>query len=158
MSKTDEAAAKAIDKASQAADQIAAKMAELAQQYGPDVVNAAVEVARISAIQSLVPPVIALALMWTVAIVLFRFSRNLAEKYNKWRALYENERETRASVTAKLGYPEPDEILSNVTLTASLGLGFLSIFPIYAITNVWAWVGIFEPKLYIAHRVLEKLL
>jgi hypothetical protein len=143
MSKTDEAAAKAIDKASQAADQIAAKMGELAQQYGPDVVNAAVEVARFTAAGNILSGAVA------ASIAFFAF---------RWGT-------ARGARAAEICRKKGDEYWASMEMPHGFGciVGFIagavcSGIAIERLASIWNWVGIFEPKLYIAHRVLEKLL
>ena len=52
-------------------------------------------------------------------------------------------------------YREPDGSWQVVTGTFGLGIGTAaSIFSAFHIIDVWAWVGIFEPKLWIAHKIL----
>lgn len=117
-----------LDASQQALATFTDKMAELTKQYGPDVMNAALQMARIDAIQNLVWALCSLAFggfcVWACTKI---HRHNHGRTYNPWEV--------------------PMVVL---------GLGGLLLLIIGAmgVIDVWVWVGIFEPKLWLAKRVL----
>lgn len=134
MSKIEDKAVDIMDKAMVGAERLTEKLAELAAQYGPDVVNAAIEVARITALR----PIIGGAVCAVVSYVLLRFS-------------------IKAFQTAKADDWDNPVYIVGCGFSGIISSGFGTAAAIY-LFDVWNWVGVFEPKLWIAHRILEKAL
>jgi hypothetical protein len=140
MSKLEDKTVEIMDKAMIGAEKLTEKMAELAVQYGPDVVNAGLSVAQYQATQQLIYGTLmctaSLGVMYA-AYWLLGYCKRLNEEK---------------------GQHEPREIFSVVSgLYFGLGLVLMAWGGV-KLFNIWNWVGIFEPKLWIAHRILEKAL
>lgn len=124
----EDSAAKALDKITAGADVLTAKLGELATQYGPDVVDAALMVARVEAGQFLIFGVVALV----ISAVFFPIARRAQKSDPSWN-------------TPKACF---FWILTLTPLAASAK----------HLLDVWNWVGLFEPKLWIARRLLDGVL
>lgn len=127
--KLEDKAVEILDKADVAISTFADKLGELAKQYGPEVADAAFALARIDAISTLLTPFLCLvlcsaALRWA------------------WKPAWE------WSDKDKYG----DREFAVFMGLCVLGVGVLTSF--FMLADVWAWVGIFEPKLWLAKRVL----
>ena len=130
MEKTDAAVATVADKLGDKALQYLSSFEELAKQYSPDVVDAAFTVIRVNAIQE-----IAWGLIGLVCLVIGLF---IALKHVKQMSAYEINRHDAAFVAGGI-------------MTA------IGLCTAYKIFIVWNWVGIFEPKLYLAYKIFGKL-
>jgi hypothetical protein len=140
MSKLEDKTVEIMDKAMIGAEKLTEKMAELAVQYGPDVVNAGLEVARFTAIGNLIG-----GLGWAVFTgVLVKTGLHWAKKAKQW-----NDEEGDNPVVFAYGMG------AGCAVIGAIPAGLSALWPIF---TVWNWVGIFEPKLWIAHRILEKAL
>lgn len=100
-------------------------------KYAPDVVNAALNVVRIGAVQQLVYGVIGLV----VAVVFFK--------------------KAHGNITKSLEDGRFELFLVGVVQGAAVVVGVVDA---YFLVDVWNYVGIFQPKLYIAHKIVEKML
>lgn len=139
-------AVEAIDKAMHGVDVLAAKLTELAQQYGPDVVDAALVVARVEAAQVIMSGATA-SVIGAVAVYY---------GLRMFRAGCEQGRIYRLPETC---YDAPEGSFLRIAGVITLSLGVVSaICAAIKLSNLWAWVGMFEPKLYIAHRLLSGVL
>lgn len=115
-----------IDKSQAAIATLADKLTEMAKQYGPDVADGALQMARIDAANHLLPSLVALFLA---------------------PAFY---------VTARKLNPEDwhqPSLRGLATIGAGLGCA-VSTLVSFGIFDLWQWVGIFEPKLWLAKRIL----
>lgn len=146
MSELETSAAKAIDKLSGAADQLAAKMAELAQQYGPEAIDAGLAVARIEAAQGIVKGFVFLIVSAVFSFICYKLTKigfNLARIYK----------------LPETSYSAPDGTWQiAVGICAGVLASITGITFVVALSDIWNWVGIFEPKLWIAHRLLDGVL
>lgn len=123
-----------LDASQKAMGAFADKLGELAKQYGPEVAEAALQMARIDAINTLVPGLI------TAPIGFFAYRKIMAHV---------------AATKAK--NPENFDIFDcEIFILAPLSIVIFiaSLISIESLVNVWAWVGIFEPKLWLAKRIL----
>lgn len=119
-----------LDASQKAIGEFADKMVELGKQYGPDVADAALQMARIDAIQFLVPGVVAAILCGLLILVGIKLARAVnADKFSADTAI-------------------PLFAFGGLCTVISAG------FAIFRLVDVWAWVGIFEPKLWLAKRIL----
>lgn len=146
MSELETSAAKAIGKLSDAADQLAAKMVELAQQYGPDVIDAGLAVARIEAAQGIVKGVVLLAVSAVFSFICYKLTKigfNLMRIYK----------------LPETSHGAPDGMWQ-ITIGGCAGIvaAIIGIASVVVLIDIWNWVGIFEPKLWIAHRLLVGVL
>lgn len=117
-----------LDASQKAMGAFADKLADLAKQYGPEVADAALQMARVDAISTLTPAAIGLIIS---SIALLNGPR-------VWRKLKEWDRFDGAPV-------------GTIYWIAS---GAVWVPSIFHFLDVWAWVGIFEPKLWLAKRIL----
>jgi len=137
----EEKAVEVIDKAMDGMDQLTAMLAEVAEKYGPEVVDAGLNVARISAASILIHATVGLILLFA----LFRVGIPLTLKF---RATIPD----RDKNDIEFWGPTLMVWLFIGGLISSVGLGAFGALKIF---NLWNWVGIIEPKLWIAHRVLN---
>lgn len=109
-----------------------------AKTHGLEVVDAALGVARVSASQGLIIGFGLLAGAILGAVV----ARRLFQK-------------ARVVAAAHKGYGDPEFPYVFGGAMASLATVVVSIFAGICLLDVWSWVGLIEPKLYIAHKLLK---
>lgn len=129
MSDTTDTANKLIDVASQKMDAFGTKLDHLAHQYGPEIMNGALQVARIDALNAAVFET-AYLIMCVIAIYF------VVKLTSKWAFEHAEESD---------GW-------------SLLAVGFFTFVPLgifFYLLNVWPYVGIFEPKLWLAHKLLS---
>lgn len=119
-----------LDKSQAAIGVFADKLTEMAKQYGPDVADAALQMARIDALSGLLPAIViacTLAYACKKAIPPLIVWTKGADSYN------------------------PGPVFAWI-----FGGGITAAIFIWASTvvlDIWRWVGIFEPKLWLAKRI-----
>ena len=138
--KLEDKAVEVMDKAMDGVDKLTAMLGEVAEKYGPEVVDAALNVARVSAASNLVYAAVGVALMYS----LFRIGIPLSYKYRD--GLPEKHRNE-----GEFWGPTILVWAISVTMVSMISFGALRVFQIF---NVWNWVGLIEPKLWIAQKVL----
>lgn len=106
------------------------KLGELAHQYGPSALDTAEKVVQINAINTLTG-IIGWGLVLGACVWLTFRARSMAVDDGDW-------------------WP-------GVFVCLALDLTFLIVVLIY-LFDVWAWVGLFNPKLGLAHDVLTALM
>ena len=112
------------------ADVIGEKMAAM----GPEVAEAAMGVARIDGIAELLPAVPLMALSLSLSVMSF-YCFKMSKK-------------------AKLERPRLDD-WDMTAFWSAIGSVMFFALSLVQICDIWAWVAIFEPKLYIAHQAIE---
>ena len=128
---TDKLEAKAIE----LVDQLSAKLATLAAQYGPEVVDAGLAVARLAAAKMLIPGAIAVI----VCIAACRYAC----------ALWARGKQAGESLD---GEHVPCRLFAAIASGAVSAIA--ALIATVHLQNPFAWAGIFDPKLYIAARIL----
>jgi len=126
-------------KALELVDQLSAKLATLATQYGPEVVDAGLAVARLDAAQKL----IAGAACAVVTVVAGRFAARKGIPAFAQARVSECGWSDSKCLWFWFGSAAPLALATAASLAAASRL-----------LSVWTWAGIFDPKLYIAARVL----
>jgi hypothetical protein len=126
-----EAALTDTDKMIAAAEKFGDKLAQLATQYGPDVADVALLAARVDAASTLVTGAVCVISSACVAYFI------------AYRATVEVNEASDGSV--------PEIIPAIVGTFVAAGFAFAGI---PRLTSVWAWVGIFEPKVWLAGKLL----
>jgi hypothetical protein len=130
MEKTDAAVATVADKLGDKALQYLTSFEELAKQYSPDVVDAGLTVVRVHGFQSIGEGALALILVIS-CIWIIRINIPKVERYSV----------------------APDALIA----TSSI-VGIFSAIGVWAnLLNIWNWIAIFDPKLYIAYKIFGKL-
>lgn len=133
----EEKAVELMDRAANAVEAFADKLGNLSQQYGPEVADAALAVARVSAINALLFQILCVGLVvggpyairWLCRAA---SAKEESDRYGEWAG---------ATMAANcIGW--------TVYACASLAL-ILSV-----IANAWPIIGVFEPKLWIAKQIL----
>lgn len=152
MSKIEDKAVDIMDKAMVGAEKLTEKLAELAQQYGPDVVNAGIEVARLTAAGSLLQ-----AIGWALAgaalsAISVRLYRRAVKRDEEMRAA----KEFAAPAFSLTDYWSLERKIPSGLFAGAAAFAFVCTGT--RLFNIWNWVGVVEPKLWIAHRILEKAL
>jgi len=101
-------------------------------KYTPDVVNAAEWVVRIDGVQSIVFSVSGMIVMGYASVKIWKFARKIREedRYSGW---------------------------ADFNNALAVILGIVAALQIRIILDVWNWVRIFEPKLYIAKQIIESV-
>lgn len=118
-----------------ASDQIAKfgdKISDMVHTYGPDTWKLVEATARIDAISSLI---VCVPIFMTACIISY-FIRPM------WNWAYIKE----------CRYNREDRVFVHI-LYMALTIGIWIVFLVFLL-NVWAWAGIFEPKIWIAHKFL----
>lgn len=118
-----------IDQADQIIDAIKTQM--------PLMTDAVIEVARYTALQHLVSSLILTILSVSLT---YKF-RNIFKLIHEWSV------------------EELDGASYIFIIPIYTGLfGLFLHFGLFALCNVWNWIGIFQPKLYLAHEIIERVL
>lgn len=124
-----------LDKSQAAVATFADKLGDMAKQYGPEVADAALTMARIDAVNYLLISIIS----GVICLALYHF---VVRRLWVWSLGYKD----------KERFADGSEYIP--TVLASIVLAFFSSVVIFRLFNLWAWVGVFEPKLWIAKKVL----
>lgn len=153
-------AAAALDKLSSAADALAAKLGTLAEKYGPEVVDAGLAVVQLGGIQNVAiglcaSVVAAVAALKTVRKVREHLSED--DAWKTWRADYDHYLHTER--TDRPAKPRNAKVRNgDAAFGWFMGGGLVTACSTAAaavhLLNLWNWVAIFAPKLWIAHRLL----
>ncbi len=117
-----------------AAQQGAVKVGETIIQYSPDVANAFLAIVRIEGLAKLIPSILIL-----VACCVFYRSFIRMWKWALSRYHYSIDRHLFACI-------------------ASAIICVFVIHALFCILNIWNWVAIFEPKLWLAKQLVDKLI
>lgn len=118
-------------------DAALAKLGDLVAKHGPDAINLAAQVVQVNAIDTLVSG-LGYAAMGGALFMGARFS---LRRLRAMESAYDD---------GVIGWGLTFGSTSAATL-------LLAYFTLAHLTNVWAWVGLFNPKLALAHDVLAKL-
>lgn len=110
-------------------------------KYTPDVIEATYGIIKIDNLQHILSAII----LGAVCIIGYNIAANGFNREAKWRK--EKERD--------IGWQGVGYFYGCVSIAISTLL-FLRI--LYLIGDIWTWIGIFNPKLYIAHEIIEKVL
>lgn len=117
-------------------DAALAKLGDLVAKHGLDAVNLAAQVVQVNAIDTLVSG-LGYATIGGALFMAARFSLRRLQAMD-------------SSYDGALGWG----LALGSTSAATL---LLAYFAVACLTNVWAWVALFNPKLALAHDVLAKL-
>lgn len=123
-------------------DAALAKLGQLAQAHGQEAINAAVQVKQVDSINHLIgiPG-------WGAVLVACGFA---AYGIRKWWGRFDAADDFDTRDFGKLSCGIAGLILA-------LGTALSAFAFICALFGVWAWVGLFNPKLALAHDILVKL-
>jgi hypothetical protein len=143
--KLDNAAATALDKIVSATDAMVAKLATLADKYGPEVIDSALLVVRLDGVKTILMGIVFAALAGAGAFAwrrLFRAYRPVAAAWSQYWASHT---------------PRPKES-DDPYIFGLIGLAVASVVCAIAavvhLLDFWAYVAIAEPKLWVAKRLL----
>lgn len=136
---TDKVMEKTLDKADELLTSVLSGLKDLVSKYGSDAVDLGLNVIRIEGVSQILIGLV----LWMFVV----FGVVLFMKMNDFRKhlLSENPKNDNFA----------PEFAMFVGVAISIGTGFASIFFIF---NIWNWVAIFAPQLYLAHKVVEKIL
>lgn len=122
-----------LDKAEIGLANLTKALAEIGEKYGSDVVDAGLNIARITAGQSILYGIFCLV----IAIICGRIVK-------KWVNIMTEERYKNNP---------PDRYILG-TIFAGFGLATSGIAAVVLLIDIWGWVGLVEPKLWIAHKII----
>jgi len=128
-----------LDKSQVAIAAFADQLGDLAKQYGPDVADAALQMARIDALSGLIIPCVLFVTLIVGARIIF-------PRYWKYT------RDIEANLKERGSFCQGDPTAFFMMVTGAYTVATLTVF--FFATNLWRWVGLFEPKLWLAKRVL----
>ena len=136
-------------------DQALTKLGELVSKHGPQAVDLAAEVVRVNAIGTIVPGLIG-ALVSAASVYGACKLYALGTRKNKEHAAAYNA--YLKDRTGTLSNPDDESI---APFGIAIGLGVVALFStitsLVLLTDVWAWVALFNPKLALAREVIVKL-
>lgn len=131
-----DSADKIIDVVTAKLDAIQNGLSELGKMYGPDVINAAINVSRIEALQG--------AAMWLIFMAIVVWIPFYPLKWlHKWK------------LSAKTYYSdgEGEQIVYGLSIVGYI----LILLVLFVMFDIWNFIGVVNPKLYIAHQIMEKI-
>lgn len=135
--KLEASAAKALNKLTTATEAVVAKLGTLAEKYGPEAIDAGLWVVRVNGLRDL-----AFSALWLglSGVLLFWLAPKLwarATAYNEAnpRDIWHVERRIPGVLLYVLG-------------------AFTGAIAAFCFFDVWTWVAIFEPKLWVAKKLL----
>ena len=137
MSETEKATTDIADRLFTYGEQLAEKMAELGQQYGPQVVDLALNVYRIQAMQSLAWGALGLVTTIITVITMVVTFKRLSLWVQADKSTYSDH------PIAYTFWATGGALIGTPSLIASLNL-----------FSVWNWVGIWHPEVLMAKQVL----
>lgn len=123
------------DKGLDLIQQYADKISSIVKEYGPQVTQLALDIGRISAIQDLVYGGLGVAILLGIAvnsIFVFKCIKNDPGLHSLFNHLYV-------------------VISVFVSILFAIGGGYL----IYKLLDIFSWVGIFHPEIYLAAKALN---
>lgn len=112
-----------------------------ATEHGDLAVETALSVARVTAASTLVDGAVGIALFCIAAALFWKFAAPWVKQ--SWDMYDGGDK----MMLGGVGYG-----------MAALAFGVVGTILALNIFSVWAWVGLFEPKLYIAKQILDKVL
>lgn len=108
----------------------------LARQYTPDVIDAAINVTRIDGVAAVVGGMLMLVCVWPVCVAGLRLHKFFSKKQKEDR------------------YSDWELGVMSVQICTPMAIALLVIFGAVLVLDVWNWVAIFEPKLFIAKQIM----
>ena len=135
----DAVAAKAIDKLSAGADAVVAKLTALSDKYGPQVVDSALWAIRANGIRDLI-----FGLGFAgAAVVLCLIAKPMLKSGS-------------AAMASKDALLSMSDGSARVVISALMfvGAGICAISAFSAIADIWTYIAIFEPQLWVAKKLL----
>lgn len=129
--KVEDKAVEVIDKVANAVDAMTAKLATLAEKYGPEAIDAGLSVVRIKGASELIVGAAGIAVSVGAA--------GLA----RW-------------AITRLGKAEPidQDGYGFVAVASFFAMVGSAVFSLHRLLDIWNWVAVFEPKLWIAKKLL----
>ena len=132
-------------------DQLANKLLEIINQiqqgvvaHAPDAMNILLKTVQIDCAQNFLITFISGLFLASMAKIFFKIKKSI-----------ENDRKLNKSYSERLEWDHGGIIIS--LLIMAVVSTFALIFFIASIVDVWSWVGLFNPKLYLAHEIIQKV-
>lgn len=157
MSKIEDKIVQGLDLTIEGAKAAGAKLAELAEQYGPQAVDMILTIVRLENGGKLLGAAVALAVFSTAfiyGIKIFRKGLTTARAYKKeyWKASG-----TQSSALEAAGGTDGDGYMWFGSILSVIS-GGLSLAALGTLTSLWIWVGLFAPELWLARKAIEKVI
>jgi hypothetical protein len=135
VNETDKAVASVADRLGDKALEYLNALEQITKQYAPDVVDAAMGVVQISAAGTLIKA-------FAICLGIFLFWRFAAKPLTR---IYNNS-------------PEWDLPAGAALVAGAIASGIGAIIAVVLLLNIWVWTALFNPKLYLAYKLLGKVL
>lgn len=130
--KLDNAAAKALDKIVSGIDGMTVKLSALADKYGPEVVDSGLWVVRVNGIKGIIAGFCLLAVSYVLSRLASRCWRKDPEEYGT--------------------FDREDWKFAGSFVFVACALFFAGA--LWFLFDPWVWVSVFEPKLWIAKKIM----
>jgi len=140
---------------------ILAQLAQAMQKYGPSAYDTAASVVQVGAIGDLLRAgfalILGLAFLFTALHMNFLYNRQIARYATLKKACWGSPTPAQREEYDSMSDPEDDNglVVPGVFLCV-LGCGFVT--GSYGLFNTWAWAGAFNPKLALAHSILQTVI
>lgn len=146
------AADQAIEKLTTAIEAGIKGIGTMAEKYGPEVIDSALWVVRLNGLQWLILGAILAAAGVTLLVLSWREWRAMRPAIEKYEA-YEKARDEwlNGKGARPDGVQRPDE--GKAGIPGMIGVGLCATSIIF-LGSIWNWVAIFEPKLWVAKKLL----
>ena len=108
----------------------------LAKQYTPDVIDAAINVTRIEGLSAIIGGFAMLVCIYPAYNAAIRLYRYFTKKQEQDR------------------YADWELCVMSVVVVGPIIVLCLAIFGLANVLDIWRWVAVFEPKLYIAKQIM----
>lgn len=127
-------------------EQMFAKLADVAERYGPHVAELGAAVGRVAAADTIVRGIVLLIISLGALGAAVYFGRRAKITYDAAQLMKEYDKKIDAE-----GSVIPWILCSVV---ASFAFFLVFVPSVFRLTNIYAWVGIFRPEVYLAARAL----
>lgn len=142
QSTLDEALAKAVGDVSEGVAKLSSKLESLATEHGQVAWDLALNVARVQAASEIFAGLVALMIFLICLRFFLKGVKMGGTPVEGESSIQQDDREVKAAFIA----------------IPSAIIGLISFVPTFLyLKDLWSWIGIVYPELYIAHQVMEKL-
>lgn len=135
-----------------AADQLTGKLLDIINQvqsgivaHAPDAVNLVLASTQIDCLQSIILSFIGVIVSIICGFIIFKIQKKIDADKKDNKPYHE-----------RLTWIEPEAVLP--ALFAGLSGSIILVISVITLLDIWNWVGLFNPKLYLAHQIIAKVM